>query len=188
MCRVIATNMINTPLMAFTLFFPLCRLCCAMNAAVDFVTPCKHQLVSAISAEILTQWTIVIFLWVPGIVLAFNSYIFLPTFFTGALLSTDHSYCWFCIFRCFEILLENDFRRFNPFWETFHPRPELPLRESLNPSCFSLFRPFFQFILYFLYCCNNCLHLTHLCFLSPPVDVLILMDPNSSLLQVFNPT
>ena len=41
----------------------------------------------------------------------------------------------------------------------------------MNPSYFSLFRPFFPIYIVFLCCYNNCLHL-------PSVDVLILMDPN----------
>ena len=89
-----------------------------MNVAVDF-TPCKHQLVSAISAEILTQWTNSDFCEYQLLFSLFITLFLLSAFFTGAPLSVDPSYCWFCIFRCFEILPENDFLRFGPFWETF---------------------------------------------------------------------
>ena len=57
----------------------------------------------------------------------------------------------------------------------------------MNPSCFSLFGPFSPFMLHFVCCFDNCLLLTHNCLLLPPVDVLILMDPNGSPLQVINP-
>ena len=56
----------------------------------------------------------------------------------------------------------------------------LALRNSLNPSCFSLFGPFSLFMLHFVYGSNNCLLLTLNCLLLPLVDILILMDPNGS--------
>ena len=49
------------------------------------------------------------------------------------------------------------------------------------------FSPFLPFMSHFVYCYNNSLLLTYNCLLLPPVDVLILMDPNGSPLQVFNP-
>ena len=99
------------------------------------------------------------------------SFIFTVRFLIGALLITYRSYCWLCTFRRFEILPEMIFCGLTLSGKSFVWDWALSLREPLDPSCFSRFSPFFPFMLYFLYCCNNCL-------LLPPVNVLILMDPN----------
>ena len=92
-------------------------------------SPCKHQLVSAIFTEILTQWITVIFVSTRHCFRFIFLIFLLSAFLTGAPLSINHSYWGFCIFKRFEILPANDFRQFYPFWETFHPRPEACIKD-----------------------------------------------------------
>ena len=57
---------------------------------------------------------------------------------------------------------------------------EAHTEETIRSILFESIQSFSPFILHFVHCFNNCL-------LLPLVDVLILMDPNGSSLQVINP-